>query len=411
MINDTNNAVVIVGAGLAGVTAATGLRRRGFAGPILLINEEQQLPYDRPPLSKEVLFGERSVQDIALHDAAFYDQQAISVIPARVRGIDRERRTLTLDNGDALRYKHLVLATGSRPRPLPLPAGRQVPTRLFYLRDLRDAVALRAHLLRDRHLLVVGAGFIGLEVAAAARRLGCRVTVLEAGRRVLERAAPEQVAAFIQAVHQDNGVEFRFGALVQDVSDDERGVAVHLAGGEVLAADAMLVGIGALPNDDLALAAGLPCKNGIIVDEHCRTSDPHVFAIGDVASGFHPFMSRHVRLEHWESARHAGELAAAAICGEPAANDSVPWVWSDQYQLNLQFLGWSDPRAHTLVRGDKGTGNWSVIAVLDQRVIGAVLINSGRERRPLERLIRSGIPVDAARLADAGVALKQWVPA
>jgi len=412
MIDDMNAGVVIVGAGLAGVSAATGLRRRGFDRPITLINEELPLPYDRPPLSKELLCGDRSVADITLHNAEYYEEQRIAIKSgSRVCGIDREARTLRLEDGQPLSYSHLILATGARPRHLPVPPGSAPLTRLFYLRELGDAMALREHLAHDRHVLVVGAGFIGLEVAASARRLGCRVTVLEAGPRVIERAAPPVVSAFVQQVHQENGVEFRFGTQVLDVIEQPGSIAVHLASGEALAADAVLVGIGVIPNDVLAREAGLACDNGIVVDQHCCSSDPRIFAIGDVAKSFNPLIARHVRLEHWESARQTGEIAAATICGELAVNAGVPWVWSDQYHLNIQFLGWSDPRAEKVLRGEIGGPGWSLIEVLDKRVIGAVLINAGRDRRPIERLVMSRHVVDMELLADTDAALKKWVPA
>lgn len=402
--------VVIVGAGLASVTAAVGLRRRGFDRKITLINEENEIPYDRPPLSKEVLCGERSPEEIALHPATFYDEQGITLLSGtRVRSIDCRQRMVALDRGPALAYEHLVLATGARPRRLPLPPTCDQPlTRLFYLRDMRDAAALRGYLAQGRSLLVVGAGFIGLEVAASARRLGCHVTVLEAGQRVLVRAAPEQVSGFVQAVHLENGVEFIFGAQVHEVWEDDRAISVRLTDGNVRTADAVLVGIGAVPNDDLARDAGLPSDGGIVVDEQCRTVDPHIFAVGDVAKAFNSFLARHVRLEHWESAHQTGEVAAAAICGESLVNNGLPWVWSDQYGLNIQFLGWSDPRADKIMRGEPGKASWSLIEVLDGRVIGAVLINSGRERRPLERLIRSRSSINTKRLADTSMPLKQW---
>lgn len=400
---------VIVGAGLAGVTAAIGLRRRGFDRPITLVNEEHEFPYDRPPLSKEVLSGDRSPQDILLHPVTTYGEHGILLLSAtRVRAIDRERRVLMLEGGKGLGYEHLVLATGARPRCLKLRrAEASASDRLFYLRNMRDANGLRPHLARDKHLLVIGAGFIGLEVAACARRLGCNVTVLEAGQRVLERAAPPEVSRFVEDVHRENGVDFVFGAQVIDISEDDHAIAVHLADGETRTGDVLLAGIGALPNDDLARDAGLPCDNGIVVDQQCRTADPHVFAVGDVAKAFNPFLACHLRLEHWESALQTGEVAAAAICGEATVNDGLPWVWSDQYSLNIQFLGWSEPHAEKVVRGEPGRRSWSLIQVLDGRVIGAVLVNAGRERRPIERLIKNRTAVDAAQLADTGIALRQ----
>lgn len=401
---------VIVGAGVAGVSVAKGLRSRGFEGPITLVNAEPCIPYDRPPLSKELLSGDRSRDEIVLHPASFYDDLGVALLSGRrVLDIDRAHRQLRMERGETLAYDHLVMATGARPRPLPCAVtGDQTLSRMFYLRDLDDAMALRARLTGAARLLVVGAGFIGLEVAASARRMGCRVTVLEAGQRVLERAAPERISAFVQSLHRENGVEFRFDAQVDQIREDAQSISVWLRRGETFSADLVLVGIGAVPNEEIARAAGLHCDGGIVVDAQCRTADPHVYAVGDVAKAFSPLRERHVRLEHWDSALHTGDVAAATICGEPAANDGVPWVWSDQHGVNLQFLGWSDPRAERVLRGEPGGAAWGVIEVLEGRVIGAALVNAGRDRRPLQRLVRSGIPVDVARLADSGVALKQW---
>lgn len=330
--------MVIVGAGLAGARASAELREAGFDGRITLIANEPHAPYDRPPLSKAVLLKAKAPGDCALFGDTFFADRAIDLkLAASVVEIDRAGRAVLLDNGECIGYSRLLLAIGASPRTLSLP-GSELPG-VLTLRTVDDARALAARLHHGQHVAIVGGGFIGLEVAASAVAAGCRVTVIEAGERLLMRAVPPEIAARIEARHRDAGVQFRFGAQLTAVAGAGAAEEVCLADGEAIRCDTVVVGIGAAPHMALAQAAGLEVADGIVVDDRLCTSDPDIFAAGDACSFPHALYGRRVRLECWKNADDQGRHAARNMLGEDRRYREVPWFWSDQYELSIQIAG------------------------------------------------------------------------
>lgn len=405
--------VIVIGAGIGGITAAQTVLACSGTAQVLLINGEDCLPYDRPPLSKALLAGEATAADIALLPPAWQGDTRLSLRQGRaVTAIERGDKSIRLSDGEKLRYGTLILATGCRPRPLaPSLIDPACGDRVFYLRTLADAHRLQAHLAAAPRptLAIVGGGFIGLEVAATARQAGCAVSVQEAGERLLGRGAPAAVADFVRARHEQAGIGIHLGARLQQITVSGTALQLLFEDGRTEHADIVVVGIGALPNDELARSAGLACDDGILVDAACRSSDASIFAIGDAVRLHHAEGDRGERIEHWNAARRMGEIAGANACGAQEVYDATPWVWSDQYELNLQLLGTSSPRHRHIVRGDPATSRWALLEVLDDRLVAATLINQGKERRSVERLIASQarLPPDAvAALSNPAVGFK-----
>jgi 3-phenylpropionate/trans-cinnamate dioxygenase ferredoxin reductase component len=369
--------VVIAGAGQAGFQVAATLRRAGWEGPVTLIGEEPVAPYQRPPLSKDWLAGEDGPERVHFRPAGFYDTQGVEVVSGdRVEAVDRPGRRVRLASGRELGYEHLVLALGARPRALRVP-GADLDG-VLSLRTVADAGALRSGLARARNVVVVGGGFIGLEVAAAARARGARVTVVEALDRVMARVVSPEISAFYTARHEAAGITVLLGSGVVALEGaDGRVRGVELADGRRLPADLVLVGIGIVPVTDLAEAAGLPVDDGIVVDEHLRTSDPAIWAVGDCAR----YPSRHaggpVRLESVQNATDHGRAVAAAIAGTPEPYAAVPWFWSDQLGTKLQIAGLVAGRDGAEVRGDGDA--FSVVSYRDGDVVAVESVNQMRE--------------------------------
>ena len=401
--------IVILGAGQAGGRAAEHLRAQGYEGSITLIGDELELPYERPPLSKEFLYGDAVVESLRLHPPAFYAEQRIEpILNARVAALDPAAHSLHLADGRNIRYAKLLIATGARARPWPglMPDGRLVHS----LRNMAEAAAIKQAIRPGQHLLIIGGGFIGLEIAASARRLGCSVTVLEAAPALLGRVLPASVAAMITDRHAAEGVAIRTAARIDRIETTQAGVQLHLAGGEMLQGDLAVIGIGALPNTELAEAAGLKCQDGILVDESCRTSDPDIFAAGDAVrfpSRFHGGM---LRLETWDNAEKQAAIAAQAMLGKAVAYDEVPWMWTDQYDLNIQMLGLPEAGGIQVTRGQFGAGlgggAFMHFTLADGRIRQAVLINAGRERRQVAKWMKEGAQLAAEKLADAAIPLR-----
>ena len=397
--------IVIVGAGQAGGWAAKTLRAEGFKGSIVLIGAERHPSHERPPLSKAVLSGEAAPETTHLfkpeeHAALAMDFRA----EARATRIDRSAKQVELGNGERIAYDKLILTTGGTARRLPVPGG-ELP-RVLYLRTIEDSLAIRAALGPGKRLVVIGGGWIGLEVAATARKLGASVIVVEGLDRLCARTVPPAISAFLKARHEREGVDIRLGAGVKAI-EDRGALVVRLADGSALEADAIVAGIGLEPDVALAREAGLTVDNGVIVDEQGRTSDPDIFAAGDCANTPLPCLGRRVRLESWANAQNQAIVAAKAALGQDARYDELPWFWSDQYDVNLQILGlparWPEP----VVRGDPASGSFSHFYLDGERIAAIVSVNAPRDLRAAKKLVQTRKPVSAASLADPAVQLQR----
>ncbi|HDR9254456.1 FAD-dependent oxidoreductase [Burkholderia vietnamiensis] len=400
---------VIVGAGHAARRTAEALRARDADAPIVMIGAERELPYDRPALSKDALLNDGGEQRAFVRDAAWYDAQRIALrLGTRVDAIEREAQRVRLDDGTTLPYAKLVLATGSRVRTFggPIDAG----VAAHYVRTVADARALRAQLVRGRRVAVLGGGFIGLEVAAAARQLGCNVTVIDPAARLLQRALPEVVGAYAHRLHDERGVGFQMATLPRAIRAAAGGGAIVETDRGDVHADVVVVGIGVLPNVELAQAAGLDVDNGIRVDAGCRTADRAIFAAGEVTMHFNPLLGRHVRIESWQVAENQPAVAAANLLGADDAYAELPWLWSDQYDCNLQMLGLFGAGQTTVVRGDPARGPFTVFGLGDDgRIVAAAAVNLGRDIGAARRLIAAGAMPDPQQLADPTVGLKTFL--
>ncbi len=391
--------VVVVGAGQAGGWAAQTLRSEGFTGRIALVGDETHPPHERPPLSKAVLAGTAEPDATHLFKRDAYAELGLDVRTGMaVAAIERAARSVVLTNGETIAYDRLILCTGSAPRRLGVP-GADSP-RLHYLRTIDDALLLRPRLAHGAHLIVIGAGWIGLEVAATARKRGANVTVIEPLPRICARAAPPEISEHLLHLHEGHGVAFRLGTGVAAIEDAADAVVVTLGDGTSVRGDAAVAGIGIVPNVAVAQAAGLKIDNGIVVDECTRTSDPCVFAAGDVANTPLGCLGARVRLESWANAQNQAIVAAKAALGKEARYDELPWFWSDQYDLNLQMLGvparWSEP----VVRGALGSESFSLFYLEGESIAAVVAANAPRELRAAKRLMQQRKPVRAEELAN-----------
>jgi 3-phenylpropionate/trans-cinnamate dioxygenase ferredoxin reductase subunit len=396
--------VVIVGAGHAGGTAAALLRQYGFEGPITLLGEEPYPPYQRPPLSKAWLKGEAGEEDLELKGHDFYAEAGIDLrLNVRVEAIDRAAKTVRA-GGEAIAYDTLILATGARARTLPIP-GADLPGVLF-LRTANDAETLKHALTPGKRLAVIGGGYIGLEAAASARALGCEVAVLEREDRLLARVASHPLSDFFYDYHKARGVKFDLGVSATAIEGSGKVEAVRLADGRQIACDTVLVGVGAIPNDDLAKACGLECRDGVVVDIHARTSDPSIFAIGDVTRRPMPLYGREWRLESVPNALEQAKQAAGAIAGRADPAPEVPWFWSDQYDVKLQIAGVPFESDDLLVRGHPKSASFAVFHLKGDRILAVEAVNAPAEFMGGRLLIQSGKAVDKAKLADQSVSMK-----
>ena len=367
--------IVIIGAGQAAVQAIVSLRAEGHEGSITLVGAERHLPYQRPPLSKGYLLGEMSADRLLLRPATFYEQSGVSLhIGVAALAVDCGAGEVHLTRGSTLRYDGLLLATGSRPRPLPVPGSDLAG--VFTIRGMADVDTIKARLGPGTRLVVVGGGYIGLEGAASARKLGASVEVVEAADRLLARVAGPEISAFMLEAHRAHGVTVHLCAAVVELEGDGGYVrAVRLSDGRSLEADTVLVGIGALPNTDLAEAAGLSVSNGIVVDAHARTSDPAIYAAGDCTRHPNPLYGRTLRLESVQNAIDQAKSAAASLCGKDKVYAQVPWFWSDQFDLKLQMAGLIDGGHRREVRGEMGKTPFYVDHWYEDGLIAVEAIN------------------------------------
>ncbi|MGW6729093.1 NAD(P)/FAD-dependent oxidoreductase [Nocardia sp. NPDC055029] len=378
--------IVIVGTGVAGATAAQTLRREGYDGEIVLVGAEPDLPYRRPAVSKELLAGTASFDRAVLKPVKFWTDNRIDLRPAfGVDAVDTDRATVRLGTGEVLGYDSLLLATGARARSIDTAS-----TRVHTLRSRADISAFRTAVVEGGSLLIVGGGLIGCEVAATARGLGAQVTLLNAGPALLDRVVPAAVSKLVHRIHVEHGVVVDNDAATTQLVDTSDGVTATAADGRTWSAAAALVAIGSVPETSLAEAAGIAVNDGIIVDQHYRTSAPGVFAAGDATTGFHPLRGEFERGQHWNSAMTAGAAAAMSILGHPAAVAEVPWGWTDQHGVSMQFAGWVHPHDELIVDGDLDARDFLAVALRDGRPVGAVAMGRPRELRATRPLIAAG---------------------
>ena len=407
MAQDTT--YLIVGASLGGAKAAEALRAGGFDGRVVLIGAETELPYERPPLSKGYLLGKAERETIYSHPRRWYDENGVDLrLGTTVTGIDRAAHAVTLADGSRVGYARLLLTTGSSPRRLAVPGAGLDGVR--YLRTVGDSDAIKAALGAASSVAVIGAGWIGLEVAAAARQAGAQVTVLETADLPLLRVLGREAAEVFAALHRDHGVDLRFGVHVTEITGAGGRVAgVRTGDGRDAPADLVVIGIGIVPNTELARAAGLRVEDGIRVDAALRTSDPDIYAAGDVASAFHPLLGKHIRVEHWANAVNQPQAAARSMLGQDVAYDRVPYFFTDQYDLGMEYSGYVEPDGYRQVvfRGDVGRREFIAFWLgHDGRVLAGMNVNVWDVTDAIQQLVRSQRPVDPAVLGDPSVPLE-----
>ena len=406
-MTDTSGPLVVVGASLAGATAAQVLREEGFDGQVLLLGSEDELPYERPPLSKGYLQGSSEREKAFVHPAAWYEEQRIDLrLSTTVTALDPAAHELSLADGSRVAYGRLLLATGSTPRRLDVPGAGLDGVR--YLRTLADSDTLKADLARRPRVAVIGAGWIGLEVAAAARGAGLDVTVVEPAELPLLRVLGPEVAQVFADLHRAHGVDLRLRTGVDALTGRDGAVTgVDLSDGTHLAADLVVVGVGVTPNTGLAVEAGLDVSDGVEVDEHLRSSDPHVYAAGDVAAALHPRLGRRIRVEHWANARHQGRTAALSMLGRDAVHDRAPYFFTDQFDLGMEYTGYVTPGGYdeVLFRGDVAGREFLAFWLADGRVLAGMNVNVWDVVEDVADLVLSGRRVDPRRLVDPSVGL------
>ena len=397
--------VVIAGAGHAAGQTVASLRQLKFAGPIVLIGDEPHLPYQRPPLSKKFLAGEVSAERLHLKPASFYEDANIEQhLDTTITAIDRDEKCLRVADGEDVAYDKLVLALGSRVRQLPV-EGTGLK-RVHYLRSIADVEGIRKHMESGRRLVIIGAGYIGLEVAAVAQQAGLDVTVIEMADRVMSRVVSPEISDFFQIEHTGQGVRFRLSTGVSALNGKKRVKSVTTSEGEDIPADLVVIGVGILPNTELATDAGLEVDNGIVVDEHCQTSDPDIYAVGDCTLHPNAIYGRHLRLESVHNALEQAKTAAANICGQDVAYSQVPWFWSDQYDLKLQIAGMSEGYDEVVIRGNPAARSFSCLYLKEGSLIAIDAVNAPRDFVQSKKLIAEQTKVVTEKLKDPDIALQ-----
>lgn len=398
----TGRTFVIIGAGLTAAAAAFTLRREGFDGRVVLVGQEPHLPYQRPPLSKEYLRGDVTADRLSVYPESWYADHAVETrLGTRAARIIPADRAVELDGGRRLHADAVLLATGGRPRRLPTVNSQ----RLLYLRTIEDAQRIATHLGPGRRLIMVGAGFIGAEVAASARQAGTDVTMLEMLDVPLEHLLGKAMGQVCADIHRDHGVDLRTGERVESITDAADGVVVRTSTGDTVEGSAVILGVGMAPNVDIAEASGIATDDGVIVDEFCRTSLDEVYAAGDVANHWHPLYDRRVRVEHYDNAISQGAAAARNMLGRPEAYADPHWFWSDQYEHNIQYAGSAEQWDDLVVRGSVDDCSFVAFYLRDRRVQAVLGINRGRDVRAAKRLLAT-VDVDPAQLRDESTDLR-----
>ena len=397
--------VVIVGAGHAAGQLVASLKQRKFAGDIVLIGDEPYLPYQRPPLSKKFLAGELAADRLYVKPESFYEDSQIDVrLETRVTEIDRERKTLKTDSDDEIQYDKLILALGSRVRRLPID-GADLDG-VHYLRSIADVDGIRSEIGKKKSAVIVGAGYIGLEVAAVIRQLGLDVTVVEMADRVMSRVVSPEISDFYQIEHSNQGVRLRLSKGVSAFRGDGRVEAVETDDGALIPADFVVVGVGIDPNTEIASAAGLIVDDGIVVDDRCQSSDPDIYAVGDCSNHPNSIYDRRLRLESVHNALEQAKTAVSNICGVESHYSQVPWFWSDQYDLKLQIAGLSEGYDDIVIRGNPADRSFACLYLRDGKLIATDAVNSPRDFVQSKALIAAGTKIDREKLGDTEVQLK-----
>ena len=399
---------IIIGASHAAAQLAPSLRQEGWEGKIIVIGDEPHRPYHRPPLSKAFMSGERTADELQIRSEKLYEKNDIEFkLNTRVSSINRKDKTITLTTGDVMSYDKLAICTGSRVRTVPLPgidlAG------VHYLRDLNDVENIKADIQSGKHAVIVGGGYIGLETAASLKKMGMHVTVLEMAPRVLARVTAPELSEFYTRVHTEEGVVIKTGVAVSTIEGDTRAERVVCADGSSFDADLVVVGVGIIPNTELAEEAGLKVENGIYVDEFARTEDPDIVSVGDVTNHPNDIYNIRLRLESVPNATDQAKSAAASICGKEKLYSALPWFWSDQYDLKLQIAGLSQGYDQVVIRGDKDNSrSFAAFYLKDGKLISADCVNRPMEFMASKRMIIAGEKVDPARLADESISPKEF---
>jgi 3-phenylpropionate/trans-cinnamate dioxygenase ferredoxin reductase subunit len=397
---------VVIGGGHAAGQAVASLRQEGFEGEIVVIGDEPFLPYQRPPLSKQYLSGEQGLDRVYLRPEKFYEERNITLkLGVRVESLDCGAHTVVTSTGETISYDKALLCTGSRPRQLNAP-GIDLEG-IHYLRGIADVDGIRAEMADAKTMIIVGGGYIGLEVAAVTRTAGLEVSVLEMESRILNRVTTPTMSEFYTQLHEGRGVKILTDTAVSGFEGDGRVSAAVTATGEKLPADIVIVGIGILPNIELAEAAGLDCDNGIVVDERCATSNPDVYAAGDCTNHPNPLLNRRLRLESVPNAMEQARVAAANLLGGDKSYAAIPWFWSDQYELKLQMVGFSTNADQEVLRGDPSSNQFARFYLENGVLVAADAVNSPKEFMACRQLVAKQAKVDVDKLADSEVPIKE----
>ncbi|MDQ2621696.1 MAG: FAD-dependent oxidoreductase [Actinomycetota bacterium] len=400
--------IVVVGASLTGAKAVEAVRESGHEGRVVLIGSEPRRPYERPPLSKEYLRGERDDAPW-VHDEAWYDQNRVELLTGHAVTAIRPRHSMVeMDGGDPVTYDRLLIATGAEPRRIDVPGNGLEG--VVYLRDLESSDALGTRLADGARVAVVGAGWIGSEVAASARQMGCEVTVIEPARVPLERVLGHRMGAFYRDVHVEQGVRFLAKTGVDSFEGASRVERVRTSDGGTVEADLVVVGIGVAPRTALAEQAGISVDNGVLVDASLRTELPDVFAAGDVANAWHPFYERRIRVEHWANARRQGAAAGRALAGEEVSYDEIPYFFSDQYDIGMEYVGYADGEDELVIRGDPDEHEFIAFWLRENQIAAGMNVNIWDVSDTIRDLIKAGVEVDRDALADPGTELSSLLP-
>lgn len=397
---------IIIGASHAGAQLCVSLRQGGWEGDITVIGDETDLPYHRPPLSKDFLSGDKAIDEILLRPASVYETANVTMkLGTRIDAIDREAKTILTEDGETLSYDKLVLATGARVRRLPVP-GAELGG-IFYLRDSNDVRAIKDGVETGKRAVIIGGGYIGLETASSLRKQGMEVTVLEAMPRILQRVTAPELSSFYKRIHSEEGVNILEGVMASEIRQDGSALSVETSCEQSFAADMVIIGIGVIPNIELAESAGLDVGNGIEVNAFCQTSDPDIYAAGDVTWHFNPIYERHIRLESVPNATEQAKTVALHMNGKPKPYNSLPWFWSDQFDLKLQIAGLSEGYDDIVIRGDiEGSRSFAAFYFKGAKVLAVDAVNSPREFMFTKMALMKGQALNKTILSDSQADLK-----